>query len=166
MGEALGRFTDLTHLSFGPTASGQQEVARGKFADLIEGSALKSAHFFSTPKVGTFLTIGAATWSKYDMQLLDQIDDQLRNQMHHRLTISVFDFDDCENSESFDERIPGIGEVLQSPAVGLWADGKLTQTATGFEARKLVERVVLAESMLQNFHSFQTTGQPEIATVN
>ena len=154
MGETVGRFADLTRLPFGPTASDHQDAARSHFRTLLTSTSIRLHDHRPAPKSGVFLLIGAATWSGYDMDLLDRIEDTLRFVKPKNLTLGAFDFDECDSHEAFEKRIPGIGDVLQSPVVGLWVDGKLVQSATGFEARQLAERILLAETSVQNCSLF------------
>lgn len=162
----MGRFTDLTHLTFGPSASDQQDAARKQFAQYVRDSKLLEFTSQRAPKNGTFLLIGAATWSQYDMALLDQIDVVLQIDRPSRLTVFVFDLDECQSTHELNERIPGVGEAFQSPVVGLWIDGKIVQTAWGFEARKFVERIVTAETQLKTYHTAQTDMQSILATAS
>lgn len=88
------------------------------------------------PTTGTFLLIGVATWSGYDMKLLDVLEQTPCGPDQ----IGVFDVQECQSAQDFEKRIPGISDVFQTPAVGLWHDGQLLASAWGHEGRKLIFR--------------------------
>jgi hypothetical protein len=90
----------------------------------------------AVPATGQFLLVGVATWSGYDMKLLDVLE----------LTpdgpdvIGVFDTAECKSHEDFEKRIPGIGEVFGMPVAGLWEDGRLVAKGWGHEGREIAFR--------------------------
>jgi hypothetical protein len=94
------------------------------------------------PAQGSFLLIGVATWSGYDMNLLDLIEETQDNGVH----VEVFDVDSVLSPDDLSRLIPGIS-FLQTPFVGYWVDGKLIESASGFDARKLVARVCGLDSV-------------------
>lgn len=85
------------------------------------------------PSSGRFLLVGVATWSGYDMKLLDVLESTPGGPE----VIGVFDTADCRSNEDFEARIPGIGTVFQTPVVGLWENGHLVASASGHAARKI-----------------------------
>lgn len=70
------------------------------------------------------------------MNLLDLIEEAPDNGVH----VEVFDVDSVSTPDDLSRLIPGIS-FLQTPFVGYWVDGKLIESASGFDARKLVARV-------------------------
>ncbi len=88
------------------------------------------------PGLGRFLLVGVATWSGYDMRLLDLIERAPGGPE----VIGLFDTAECKSDEDFETRIPGIGAVYQMPAVGLWENGKLVAHGSGHEGRLIVFR--------------------------
>ncbi|HET6575161.1 MAG TPA: hypothetical protein VFG68_16255 [Fimbriiglobus sp.] len=88
------------------------------------------------PGVGRFLLVGVATWSGYDMKLLDLIEQTPDGPE----VVGVFDTAECKSDADFEARSPGIGTVYQMPAVGLWEDGKLVARGWGHEGRLIVFR--------------------------
>lgn len=92
------------------------------------------------PAGGKRLLIGVATWSAYDMKLLDAVSQALPR-LPAGLTVEVFNVADCSSPEAFDQYVPGIGSVFHTPVVGLWCDGKLVDKATGRAGRELVARL-------------------------
>jgi hypothetical protein len=88
------------------------------------------------PEVGRFLLVGVATWSGYDMKLLDLVEQSPDGPE----VVGVFDTAECKSDADFETRIPGINTVYQMPAVGLWEDGKLVAQGWGHEGRLIVFR--------------------------
>jgi hypothetical protein len=82
------------------------------------------------------LLIGVATWSGYDMNLLDLIEESPENGVR----VEVFDADTLASREELNRLIPGLAG-LQSPFVAFWSNESPPETAEGFEGRKLVARV-------------------------
>jgi hypothetical protein len=93
------------------------------------------------PDTGTRILIGTATWSGYDMRLLDVIDEALGHMNGRAPVVEVFNAGSLTRQEAFDDYIPSIGEVLQMPVVGVWQDGRLVEQASGYAARELVARM-------------------------
>lgn len=90
---------------------------------------------------GQRLLIGVATWSAPDMQFLDSLAAS-----PPPITIDVFTVAECRSMADFERYVPGIGTVFHTPVVGLWRDGQLVSTASGFPARDLVSRVLEGRS--------------------
>ena len=86
------------------------------------------------PIIGRFLLVGVATWSGYDMKLLDVLE-QTPGDVDE---IGVFDTAECQSDEDFEARIPGIGPVFQVPVVGLWHDGKLVAHGSGYRGCEVI----------------------------
>lgn len=95
-----------------------------------------------TNGTGRRLILGVAVWSMYDLRLLDLVNDAVASGSHPELQVAVFNVDELVSPTELQRIFPGIGEVLQSPAVGYWEAGQLKETATGFHARQLVGRVL------------------------
>jgi hypothetical protein len=89
-------------------------------------------------QTGRRLPIGVATWSGYDMELLDLVDRASPVGPGSEPAVDVFDVDGCASQADFQNYIPGIGEVFQTPLVGYWVDGVLTDRATGAAGRALI----------------------------
>jgi hypothetical protein len=87
----------------------------------------------AVPATGSFLLVGVATWSGYDMKLLDLLEQTPDGPD----VIGVFDTNDCRSAEDYEARIPGIGMPYQTPVVGVWQDGELRASGSGYEGRKL-----------------------------
>ena len=82
--------------------------------------------------------IGVATWSGYDMRLLDVIAEALRRNPVDPPTIDVFNTADCSRQQDFDRYISGIGSVLHTPVVGFWNNGLLKISLQGHDAREFL----------------------------
>jgi hypothetical protein len=81
--------------------------------------------------------IGVATWSGYDMRLLDVIAEALRRNSVDPPAIDVFNMADCQRAEDFASYFPPRNEaILQTPAVGFWHNGQFAAFWQGHEARK------------------------------
>jgi hypothetical protein len=93
------------------------------------------------PDKGTRILLGTATWSGYDMHLLDVIDEALRKMNGKAPLVEVFNAGILTSQDAFEHYIPGIGEVLQMPVVGVWHDGRLVERASGYAARDLAARM-------------------------
>jgi hypothetical protein len=91
---------------------------------------------------GRLLLVGVAVWSDYDLHLLDLMNEAIAARNQPDLTVAIFNIDELASQEEFGRIFPGIGEVLQPPVVGCWADGRLRDKAYGFEARRLVARLL------------------------
>jgi hypothetical protein len=83
----------------------------------------------------TRLLIGVATWSGYDMNLLDLIEEAPDNGVR----VEVFDVDSVSTEER-SRLVPGV-PLLQTPFVACWRGGELVESAEGFAGRGLVARV-------------------------
>ena len=91
---------------------------------------------------GSRLVVGVAVWSNYDLRLLDLMNEAVANGAHGRVQVVVFNIDELASAAELQRIFPGIGEVLQTPAVGYWEAGELKETAIGFHARQLVGRLL------------------------
>jgi len=83
------------------------------------------------------MLVGIAPYSLPDLELLDAIKEALKQKPSCEERVQVFDVLTCASMKDFDERIPGIGQVYQTPVVGIWEDGVLVQKASGAKARQL-----------------------------
>jgi hypothetical protein len=125
----------------GSLAYAQKDLDEG-FSAVVTKSPLRlwSPGDPVTGNGGKRLLIGVATWSGHDMMLLDAVSQALQESSGD-LTVDVFNVDCCLSQEAFERYVPGIGDVLQTPIVGLWSNGKLVDKATGKAGRDLVSRV-------------------------
>lgn len=116
--------------------------AAWRFAEVVGRSALRSWRPGDPSAAsGRRLLIGVATYSVYDMRLLDVLDEAMRRADSQALQIDVFDIEPCRSHTDFSQYIPGVGKVFQTPVFGIWVDGRLQETAQGAQARKQILRL-------------------------
>lgn len=136
----MNRFFDLfRHETPPPPGKIYADDRSDLFPALVSGSPRLTlwAYGAPIPSTGRFLLVGVATWSGYDMKLLDILEQSIGGPD----VIGVFDTAECKSDEDFDARIPGIGTVFQPPVVGLWEQGKLIAYGSGHEGQDLAFRV-------------------------
>ena len=132
----------LSHEPKLPPAESQRRAA-AELPDRVRLSALEWwPDRTATNGTGSRLVLGVAVWSNYDLRLLDRINEAVAADAQPGLHVAVFNYDDVGSTDEFQRIFPGIGEVLQPPAVGYWEAGELKETATGFFARQLVGRLL------------------------
>ena len=112
---------------------------RALFPGFVERSP--KLHLWSSdqpiPEQGPRLLIGVATWSGYDMNLLDLIEEAPEN----GIWVDVFDVDSCQTLDELSRAIPELEPPTHTPVVGYWIDGRFVESAAGFHGRQLVTRV-------------------------
>ena len=92
------------------------------------------------PPIGVRYLLGvAARYSIPDLDLLDELDAKRRqgSLSAHR---DVFDTSLLQKMDEFEEYIPGIAPVVQTPVLGVWVDGILRERLQGLRARNRVLR--------------------------
>jgi len=119
-----------------------QDVAHRAFQDILAQSAFHTwIPGNSIPLRGTRVLIGVgASFSLPDLALLDQIHPIVEKLAG--ATVEVFDASDVRNvatPSDFEKFIPGIGKVFHTPVIGVWSEGKLIISASGYEAREFVK---------------------------
>jgi len=83
--------------------------------------------------------IGVATWSGYDMRLLDVIAEALHQNPVDLPKVYVFNTADCQHGADFARYIPGLHEVAQTPVVGFFRrDEQFSKFLQGHAARESV----------------------------
>jgi hypothetical protein len=99
----------------------------------------------SGSSLGRRVVLGIATHSLPDLELLDALAVTLSERHHnHGDLVEVFDVVTCTNMKDFEDRIPGIGEVFQTPVVGIWENGVLIQQGSGARARQIISERFLS----------------------
>lgn len=86
---------------------------------------------------GPRLLVGVATWSGYDLNLLDLVEEAPADAVR----VDVFDIDTVLDHTTAQLYLPGIVFPCGTPLVGYWLDGRLVESAFGFHGRMLVARV-------------------------
>jgi hypothetical protein len=138
-------FFDLfTRHSSDPTVRDDPTWADQRFAELVASSPF---HLWRPGdpiifKDNVRLLIGVATWSGYDMRLLDVIAEALRRNLTDLSTIDVFNTVDCQSADDFTRYIPGLRDIAQTPVVGFfWRDEQFSTSYQGHAARESVAKV-------------------------
>lgn len=122
----------------------RQRLAQAQFPSLVEQSHMKMWRIGDTvpPPGNQVIWIGVATWSLYDMELLDVLEAKLQ-QTTLKEGIWVFDIDTFDWLQ-FEKHLPGIGKIFHPPIVGSWNQGVLEERLSGAKAREwLIQRLGL-----------------------
>jgi hypothetical protein len=96
------------------------------------------------PRQGLRLLIGVATWSGYDMRLLDVVAEAAADGRGE--TIEVFNTAECKDPRDFARYIPSRAKVLHTPVVGEWREGVLAWSGSGESAQEHVTRLFGTDS--------------------
>lgn len=132
---------------FGKNASGPESFTDPEWADrlfpaFVKGSPLRLwSPGDPIPSQGVRVLIGVATWSGYDMRLLDVLAAGLARRPAQAPVVEVFNTADCRQLHDFREYIPKLRQVSHTPVVGIWREGKLDEAKEGYEGRELVARM-------------------------
>ena len=92
------------------------------------------------PAHGLRLLFGTATWSGYDMHLLDVIDKTLSEQGGDAPIVEVFNAGNLTTVEEFEKYIPGL-EAHHTPVLGIWQGGRLIERQFGYHAADRLARM-------------------------
>jgi hypothetical protein len=71
----------------------------------------------------------AACYSPHELEFLDRAWKGLKDQSDDR--IEVFDTCSVETAADLEALLPGFGEIIQTPCLGVWKRGKLVQRQFG-----------------------------------
>jgi hypothetical protein len=136
-------FFDLfVRSSSGPESFADPAWADRQFAALVEASPFRLWRPGDPiPPHGVRILIGVATWSGYDMRLLDVIAEALAHGSAGGSVIEIFNTADCRQLPDFRQYVPRLRQVSHTPVVGVWRDGQLVESKEGYEARDLVARM-------------------------
>jgi hypothetical protein len=134
----MTKFTDLfwSHPELGP--AGQQDYVEAQLPAVVAQSNL---HLWQpgdpVAHQGKRILLGVATYSIYDMRLLDVLDEEAGRRNGQTPRLDVFSVARCRTHEDFARYIPDLGTVLQTPVVGVWEGGALKEKGQGKPARDL-----------------------------
>lgn len=92
------------------------------------------------PAQGVRLLLLVATWSRYDLQLLDTLNQRIASPQDV-VRLDVASIDDFYQ-EDFERVLPGIDRVRVEPVLGVWRDGALTERLWGWPAKNRVLELV------------------------
>jgi hypothetical protein len=122
-----------------PSVRDNPTWADRRFSDLAASSPF---HLWTPgdpiPERDVRYLLGVATWSGYDMRLLDVIAEAIRQHPFNPPAIDVFNTADCREQQDFDRYISGIDAVLHTPVVGFWNNGLLKVSVQGHAAREFL----------------------------
>ncbi len=132
------RFTELrrTGLPIGE----ENDRAEQLFPVLIQQSRLHLWRPGDPIAASRRLLVGVATWSLYDLSLLELLDLVLNRGCSAVDRIDVFNSDRVERGD-FEEYIPGLGKVVGTPVAALWQDGIIGDKGFGWRAIRLISRL-------------------------
>ena len=126
----MKKFIQLLAPSAIDAPSEQQADARLRFPELVSRSNFRLWRpGDEIPVGGIRLLLGVATYSSSDMSLLDALNERLGVAADER--VDVFNMLDCESPADFDNYIPGLKRVFQSPVLGVWDDGVPKEALSG-----------------------------------
>lgn len=122
-----------------------QAAASERFPELVERSRMR---LYGTHRgalsPGLRLVIGVAvSFSISDLRLLDELDLALERPNANEILVEVFDVATCRSQGDFQARIPGLGNVYQTPVLGVWMDDQQHEALQGAQARERVKQLVL-----------------------
>jgi hypothetical protein len=84
------------------------------------------------------LLIGLASYSIRDVELAQAIISRPLSE-RTSLVIEFFNVLDVVNMEGFQQYIPGIEPIYQTPVIGIWEDGILVRSAQGTAAVQAIK---------------------------
>jgi hypothetical protein len=84
------------------------------------------------PTRGRRFLIGVEPFSS-ELSLLDSVCEALKGDQ-----LDVFTLRECKSQSEIEDFIPGIAPVYQSPVVGIWQDGRLAASGSGWNAIQLL----------------------------
>jgi hypothetical protein len=121
---------------------GDPVVADRRFPEIVAASPFRLGRPGDPiPERGARYLIGVATWSGYDMRLLDVLVEAISRHPVDPPAIDVFNTTDFPDAEDFTAYIPGLGEVIQTPVMGFWNNGQLVCSLQGHAAREFISGI-------------------------
>ena len=118
-------------------AEEQQRFAAAHFPDELSAHGMRlwrPGESYSL--VAERYLLGVATYSVDDLKLMDMVDFDMRNGRFGEASLDFFDMSRIKRMAEFEEYIPGITPVNQSPILGVWRDGILVERLQGYAARR------------------------------
>jgi hypothetical protein len=94
----------------------------------------------SIRKTGRFILFGIAVYALPELELLDAIVEKRCKVENPEDRFEIFDVLTCHSQSDFENLIPGIGKVSQTPVVGVWSEATLIDKASGHEAVKVLSK--------------------------
>lgn len=132
----MSRFSDLFWSQRELWPAKQQEYMEQQLPLLVAGSNLHwRAPGDPLSEGGNRILVGVGTFSEYDMRLLDLLDAALGRLHGEEPRVDVFSVLTCRTPADFERLVPGIGQVFQTPVIGIWENGELKAKGSGARAR-------------------------------
>lgn len=128
------KFVDLLRDELGPAK--QHRFASDAFARAVEQSSLVPFGFFGGEPPTHRIVVGLAPYARPELAWADSLSNIAASVPD--LRIEVFNVLECTEMSDFDRYIPSIGRVLQTPVIGIWSDGVLKESGTGYSGRVAV----------------------------
>jgi hypothetical protein len=135
------KFSELLKPSAELSVVEQQCFARREFPRIVASSHLdlwKPGDAIAS--TGRRILMGIASYSRPDLAMLDEIESVLAERASV-FQVDIFDILDCSTMTDMQKYVPGIGDVYQTPVVGVWTDAKLSKYASGYPAREMVNEL-------------------------
>ncbi|HWG47497.1 MAG TPA: hypothetical protein VN688_32340 [Gemmataceae bacterium] len=132
-------FFDLFVSHSNPEGWADPTWADRRFSELVAASPFHLWHPGDPiPERDVRYLIGVATWSGYDMRLLDALAEALTAHPNDPPVIDVFNTADCPHPQDFHRYISGLGTVSHTPVMGFWNNGELKWSGQGYDAREWI----------------------------
>jgi hypothetical protein len=141
MDQAVNRFDELSTPRAGELPGDAQRRAQAEFPAALARGPLRVWSPDAASGTGRCLVLGVATWSRYDLRLLDLISGRL-SKRGTDCSVYVFDIDTVLAPDEMERRVPGQRVPHHSPVVGLWHDGRFVESECGYAGRHLVYRAL------------------------
>src|SRR5687768_8509388 len=109
----MSQFFDLfARASAAPGPQPDPGLVDAQFAELVRAGPLRLwSPGDSVPDRGTRLLVGVATWSGYDMRLLDVVAEGVSRDWDKAPVVEVFNVADCRDVSDFKKFVPGLRRV-------------------------------------------------------
>ena len=140
----MTRFQELLKPDLDATPGEDQRRASLLLPDIVGESHLLCWTIGSAmPASGTLILVLVATYSHYDLAMLDILDEEVSRRppgdLSRSVTVHVADLQRYETAGQLAKDIPVIdGAILQTPVTAVWEDGAWRRSASGKPARDLV----------------------------
>jgi hypothetical protein len=139
----MKQFIELLNEQQKLTSNEQHEWVSAQIEKLLSEGHLNAWHLGEpTQAEGQRILIGIVRWSAYDLRLLDSLNHAFSSKFRENERIDILDIDAAGRSSGnwdfFEQVIPGIGKIYQTPIVGIWENGMLLQRGAGAAGRDLV----------------------------
>jgi len=132
----MNRFFDL----IAAPASFSPEKGFRSDADRLFPEIVRRSHFHwwnpgdAIQATGMRILIGVATWSGYDLKLLDAVNDVLQSKLPSPIQVDVMNVGLVPDSTELHRCFPGASDFVQTPFLGVWNDGQVQMFRQGHHA--------------------------------